>query len=99
MPQHSTVKVPNLKTYALPEGALCLNQDGWGYGPLYLLNVVFNGTTFKSVMDNVDANFRGLLGPGEIQMITENPNGSIVPDGTAVSGYLVFIPTPGDNLS
>jgi hypothetical protein len=99
MSQHSVAKVPDLKTYALPDGALCLTKDGWGYGSPYLLNVVFQGGTFKSVMDSVDANYRNLLGPGEIQMVTENPDGAMTQQGRMVTGYLVFIPTPGEELS
>jgi hypothetical protein len=99
MPQHTVVKVTDLKEYALPEGALCLTRNGWEYGQPYLVNIVFKGTTLEAVMDNVDANYRNLLGPGEIQMITENPTGNLTNDGQAVPGYLVFVPTPGDQLS
>jgi hypothetical protein len=86
-------RVVRIQDFALPEGALCFDANGWAYGDLHSVGIALKGITLANALDGIMKLHGSLLGPGELVFATPDEKG--YPDGrgsTVVDGFLVFVP-------
>lgn len=78
--------------YTPPEGCLGLTINGWAQHLPELLQVVAGNLNVHELLNVLQKEHGGLLGPGELIFATHNPLGFRTPMGNAYEGWLVFKP-------